>query len=422
MSEIQLSQAELDYLLSPQAIRDRAQTIYQRAINGAGYFQIHEEKFRPLVSYVMETIGKNYPNGNIPFHSRWGHFRAGGRDRVVEFKKEISHLDPLERARTEIDLVVTSVLLDAGAGAAWSYKEIGTGLTSSRSEGLGVASLHMFRSGIMSESKKEFRAEAPGLRALGVADLEKHFQVSDSNPLIGVNGRLGLLNSLASAVENKNIFKSPRPGALIDYLKDRYGMNIPAVGILRAVLDGFGPIWPGRLVAVGSFGNVNLGDVWRHGGLVNELSKNQSSLVTSLATAPLVPIHKLSQWLTYSLIEPVQDAGFQVTGIEKLTGLAEYRNGGLLVDRDLISLRDPIGLEKKWKPDSDLIIEWRALTVHFLDRIGTEVQKQLGRSPEDFPLAKVLEGGTWWAGRFAAKEKRPSADPPIQIDSDGTVF
>ncbi len=417
MSEIQVSQAELDYLLSPLAIRDRAQTIYQRAIDGAGFFQIHEEKFEPLVSYVMETIGKNYPNGNIPFHSRWGHFRAGGRDRVVEFKKEISHLDHLERARTEIDLVVTSVLLDAGAGAAWAYKESGTGLTSNRSEGLGVASFHMFRSGIMSESKKALRAEATGLRSLRAVDLERHFQVSDSNPLVGVDGRLGLLNSLASAVENKTMFKSPRPGALIDFLKDRYGMNIPATAILRAVLDGFGPIWPGRLVAVGSFGKVNLGDVWRHSGLETDLSKATSNNVKCL-----VPIHKLSQWLTYSLIEPIQDAGFQVTGVEKLTGLAEYRNGGLLVDRDLISLRDPSGLGKKWKPDSELIIEWRALTVHFLDRIGKEVQKKLGRSPEDFPLAKVLEGGTWWAGRFAAKEKRPSADPPIQIDSDGTVF
>jgi len=413
MSEIQLSKAELDYLLSPVAIRDRANAIYSRAMEGKGFFQIHEERFEPLVSYVMDTIAKNYPSGNIPFHSRWGHFRAGGLDRVVDFKKEISHLDVLERARTEIDLVVTSVLLDAGAGAAWSYKEPGTGITTSRSEGLGVASLHMFRSGIMSGSKKELRAEASGLRNLRPEDLEHHFQVSTANPLVGVHGRLGLLNSLAAAVENRNIFPTSRPGALIDYLKERHGRKIPAPAILRAVLDGFGPIWPGRLVAVGDFGKVNLGDVWRHSGL---------DPATGAGVGGLVPIHKLSQWLTYSLIEPIQDAGFEVSEIEKLTGLAEYRNGGLLIDRDLISLRDPAGLKKKWKPESDLIIEWRALTVYFLDRIGAEVQKKLGRSPREFPLAKVLEGGTWWAGRFAAKEKRPSADPPIQIESDGTVF
>jgi hypothetical protein len=41
---------------------------------------------------------------------------------------------------------------------------------------------------------------------------------------------------------------------------------------------------------------------------------------------------------------------------------------------------------------------------------------------EQFPLAKVLEGGTWWAGRFLAKEKRSDGSPPLQIESDGTVF
>ncbi|MGE0634502.1 MAG: DUF1688 family protein, partial [Pseudobdellovibrionaceae bacterium] len=40
----------------------------------------------------------------------------------------------------------------------------------------------------------------------------------------------------------------------------------------------------------------------------------------------------------------------------------------------------------------------------------------------EFPLAKVLEGGTWWAGRFLAAEKRQGGPPPIQIKSDGTVF
>lgn len=413
MSEISLSQKELDYLLSPEAIRDRAKLIHERAVKGTGYFQIHQEKFGDLVSYVMATIRKNYPSGEIPFHSRWGHFRAGGRDRVREFKADIAHLDKFERARTEIDLVVTSVLLDAGAGAAWSYKEAESGISANRSEGLGVASYHMFRSGIMSDSRKDLRADAAGLRALRPEDLEQHFQVTKENPLVGVNGRLGLLNSLASALENRKIFHVSRPGALVDYLKSQHGMTIPATALLRAVLDGFGPIWPGRLVATGTFGKVNLGDVWQHSGL--------SAQAKSMSDG-LVPIHKLSQWLTYSLIEPFQDAGFEVTGIEKLTGLAEYRNGGLLVDRDLISLRDPTHLAKSWKPDSDLIIEWRALTVYFLDQIGVEVQRALGRSAKEFPLAKVLEGGTWWAGRYAAKEKRPSADPPILIESDGTVF
>ena len=45
-----------------------------------------------------------------------------------------------------------------------------------------------------------------------------------------------------------------------------------------------------------------------------------------------MPLHKLSQWLAYSLIEPLQRAGIAVTDIDGLTGLAEYRNGGLFID------------------------------------------------------------------------------------------
>ena len=59
------------------------------------------------------------------------------------------------------------------------------------------------------------------------------------------------------------------------------------------------------------------------------------------ATNGLIPFHKLSQWLAYSLIEPLQAAGIAVTDIDGLTGLAEYRNGGLFVDAGVISLRDP---------------------------------------------------------------------------------
>ena len=116
------------------------------------------------------------------------------------------------------------------------------------------------------------------------------------------------------------------------------------------------------------------------------------------------------------------DAGFQLVEVEKLTGLAEYRNGGLLLDRGLISLKEPALAEETHRPDSELIIEWRGLTVALLDRIGDAVQKKLGKSPAEFPLAKVLEGGTWWAGRKAAKALRADSSPPLKIESDGTVF
>ena len=406
-NNLELSKTEIDEILSPVAIRDRAQKIFKLTKEGRTSFVYHEDKLEPTVDYVLSVIKKNYPDLKIPFHSRWGHFQVGKIDRVSELNQRLAEFPPMERARIKLDLVITSVLLDAGAGAAWKFTETKTQGVYSRSEGLGVASLHMFLSGVMSSDRSALRADAQGLTALTVKDLEKSFQVSASNPLVGVEGRVLLLNNLGRALQNTEIFKDSRPGNIIDYLQGKYGQKIPATGLLRAVLDGLGPIWPGRLDSNG----VNLGDVWSY-----------TKLGHSNKTAPLVPFHKLSQWMTYSLIEPIEEAGLKVTGVHELTGLAEYRNGGLLIDSGLVSLRDPQAASKAWRPETDLVIEWRALTVHLLDEIGERIRLRLGLSQEEFPLAKALEGGTWWAGRFLAQEKRAGGNPPLQIESDGTVF
>lgn len=405
MKNISLSEKEIDYLLSPSAIRDQAQNIFDYCRQGKSHFEYHPEKFESTVEFVIKVIQKNHPDLNIPFHSRWGHFRAGGINRVQLLDEKLKSLSPLDRARTKLDLVITSVLLDAGAGTTWKYDE--NGKSFARSEGLGVASFHMFLSGIMSADQKSLQADAEGLAKITHKDLEKYFQVSDQNPLIGVAGRVALLNNLQKALSNKKIFSNSRPGNILDYLQQKYEQKIPAQGILRTVLDGLGPIWPGRINANG----INLGDVWQH-----------SKINPTETTKSLVPLHKLSQWMTYSLIEPILEAGFEVTGVEKLTGLAEYRNGGLMIDSGLLTLKNPSDALTEWTPDSDLIIEWRALTVFLLDKMGNEICKRLNKTPQEFPLAKVLEGGTWWAGRALAQEKREGATPPLKIKSDGTVF
>lgn len=400
MSEVSLSPAEIETLFSPSTIRKKAEEVHKWIQDGKGYFQFHEDKLNPTVEYVVTVMYKKYPQGPIPAHSRRGHFRAGEVDRVSEFHGKFKSDDRIERARAELDLVITSVLLDAGAGSGWTYREEASGKSFVRSEGLAVASYQMFISGAMAADKKSLKADAEALLAITPDILTKHFQVSSKNPLVGVAGRAQLLNGLGTALSDKARFRDGRPGNILDYLIEKHGKQIPAPAILRAVIDGFGAIWPGRLMANG----VNLGDVWQHSQL------------------GFIPFHKLSQWMTYSLIEPITDAGFEVTDIDQLTGLPEYRNGGLILDAGLISLRDPALASQSWKPESDLVIEWRALTVYSLDRIADAVREKLGKTKEQFPLAKVLEGGTWWAGRMIAKEKRPGGEPPIQIESDGTVF
>jgi hypothetical protein len=156
---------------------------------------------------------------------------------------------------------------------------------------------------------------------------------------------------------------------------------------------------------------VPLGDCWHH-----------PALKSDEAASELVPLHKLSQWMTYSLIEPLQRAGLAVDDIDGLTGLAEYRNGGLFIDCGVLSLRDAADATRDHPVDSPLIVEWRALTVALLDRLAALLRQRLNQDAVSLPLAKILEGGTWAAGRKAAFERRPDGSPPLKVVSDGTVF
>ncbi|MBP9681330.1 MAG: URC4/urg3 family protein [Bacteriovorax sp.] len=398
----QYTEKDLDFLLSPQAIRQSAESLFDLTKEGKTHFTYHPEKFNEVVDYVIEVIKDNYPTLDIPFHSRWGHFRVGGINRVSLLDLELEGKDALEKARTKLDLVITSVLLDAGAGAEWSYKEASSEKSFNRSEGLGVASFYLFMEKSLSH-QGILNATAEGLQKLTKEKLIDVFQVSSTNPLVGVDGRLNLLKSLGKTIaEKKELFPGGRPGNLVDYLNNRYGKSFTGPQLLRAVLDGLGEIWPGRVRVAG----VNLGDVWPY----------------EKVPGGLAAFHKLSQWMTYSLCEPLMEAGFIITGIDQLTGLAEYRNGGLLLDRGLISMTDEKLLDVSHRPESEVIVEWRGLTIALLDRIGAEIQKKLNKNPAEFPLAKVLEGGTWWAGRKAAKSLRSDSSPPLMIESDGTVF
>lgn len=405
--------SELSYLLSPKAIRERTRALYELALSGKTNFKVNSSKLSEVSKFVTEVTLENYPSLKIPFHSRWGHFQVGKVDRLKELEAGLRSKDPRERTRAKYDLAIVSVLLDAGAGPDWKYQESQTGKTWDRSEGLAVASFRMFMNGeFSSDPGIPLQVDARKLQDLSLEALARGFQVSPSNPLAGLEGRLKLLRELGKAVDQNSIQfprtsdAHARPGNLSDYLISK-GAVLDAPVLLLAVLQGLGPIWPGRL----QLGGVNLGDVWSH-PLLGPVASTDS----------YVPFHKLSQWLTYSLIEPLIEAGVQVQGVEKLTGLAEYRNGGLLLDRGLIELRDPSKAQLKHEPGSPLIIEWRALTVVLLDQIAAEVQARLKLNEKELPLAKVLEGGTWWAGRRAAATLRANGSPPLQIMSDGTVF
>ncbi len=380
---------------------------------GLAHFRIDLTRLAPTAAFVAGVIRDNYPDLNVPLHARWRHFTVGGRDLWAEIAAQAKWPDACARARAAFDLAIVSVLLDAGAGPAWRYRDDATGVTLGRSEGLALASLRMFAGGMFSaDPRNPLRADAAKLVNLTAAQLQQGFRAGPDNPLAGLAGRAALLARLGQCLlDRPTIFAtrdSARPGGLFDHLATiAGGQSLPAPAILRALLMHLGSIWSGRLVV----GGIALGDTWRH-----------SAIKRADATDGLVPLHKLSQWLAYSLVEPLQDAGIAVEDIDGLTGLAEYRNGGLFVDSKVLILRDPAQAERPHPVESELIVEWRALTVALLDRLAPLVRAQLGVAPQQLSLGQMLEGGTWAAGRRLAAEKREGDGPPFRVISDGTVF
>ena len=401
-------------LLSAEAVRERAHRMLDIGLaDRLPHFRVELGKLPVAVDLVVALTRQRYPSLAMPFHARWRHFILDGQNRWAAVDKAASWRDPAARARAAFDLVIVSVLLDAGAGPLWRYRDPQTGQQIGRSEGLGLASLGMFADGAFSsDGRHPLQADAARLQHMSQADIEAGLQVGANNPMVGIAGRADLLKRLGAHVAgNPDIFARndvARPGGFFDHLvslaQDR---AIAAPVVLAELLRHFGPIWPSRL----TLGGVPLGDCWRH-----------PAMVMPDATSGLVPLHKLSQWLAYSLIEPLQWAGLAVTDIDGLTGLAEYRNGGLFVDTGVLAFREPADAPREHEVDSLLVVEWRALTVALLDKLAAAMRRTLRLDAAALPLAKVLEGGTWEAGRVIARKLRPDGSPPVKVKSDGTVF
>ena len=403
------------WLRTPRAVRERCGEILAATEAGTtSHFSVNRAALEKTAAFVADVTRETFPTLEVPYHSRWRHFSVGGVDRAGLLDRAFAGRDKADLAKAEFDLAIVSVLLDAGAGEQWTYKD-STDQVYSRSEGLAVASFDMFAAGRFSSDRGDpYRVDANRLTALDQATLSEGFQVSESNPLVGLPGRTALLRRLGEALGNKpKIFgdEHARPGELFNYLANSAtGNTISAADILITILHALAEIWPGGSTLAG----VPLGDVWTHPAVMAEGDRRDLN--------GWIPFHKLSQWLTYSLIEPTLKVGFSVNDIGELTPLAEYRNGGLLVDCGVLVPNIDSSSDTRHGVGSELIVEWRALTVALIDELAPLVRDALEVDEAQFPLAKVLEGGTWRAGRRIANELRSGGRPPISVNADGTVF
>ncbi|CAD0112397.1 unnamed protein product, partial [Aureobasidium uvarum] len=413
---------DIEYLLSLEAVRERSQIVFAAAQRDElSHFTYHASKLPEAAAFVTSVINA------IPPHGRWQHFEVGGVPRIDDLNHQwkLGGCNWKEQARRLIDLFVVSVLLDAGAGDKWKFEEPGSGQTYTRSEGIAVASLYMFKAGAFSTTEG---CDHMGLQRIDEQTLAKGFQITAENPMIGVGPRAQLLSRLGdSLLQHSEIFgPEGRPGYLVDYViktADSESKELDYRVFWMTLQKLLIPIWPKDRTQIDG---TPIGDAWPL-AVLEKQNNGQDSNKT------IQPFHKLTQWLAYSLMVPFVRLGrYSWRNSELGTGLPEYRNGGLFVDLGVLTLK-PKALERgqqtsgqelpMFKDSGDEIVEWRALTVALLDEVYNIIKKDMNEKGVQLSMAQMLEAGSWKSGRELAAQRRPETkSSPILIDGDGTLF
>ncbi|EHK16268.1 uncharacterized protein TRIVIDRAFT_80136 [Trichoderma virens Gv29-8] len=427
--------SDIEYLKSLRAVRERSQIVLGAARNGGlNNFVFDEGRMKETAEFVAGVISRDFgPDryAEIPPHGRWEHFSIGGITRLENLvqKWQDSEVDDVEITRRLIDLFFVSVLLDAGAGDTWAFREPGGDNAYGRSEGIAVASLYMFTDGAFSSAAGGNKATVDGhaLSKFTEDVFVHHFQISPQNPMVGVASRIELLKNFGkSLLSIPEIFgETGRPGLLVDFLlKDGNDeeLNYEALwSILQRILL---PAWPSNRPRIN---DQPIGDAWPLRVLQDKSGDSENP------TAGIHPFHKLTQWLGYSLTVPFMKVlKLKWINIDKGTGLPEYRNGGLFVDMGVLKLKPEVlskGLEASgqalplFSSTGDVIVEWRALTVALLDELHKLINDVLAPQGVSLSLPQLLEAGSWKSGRELAAKYRPETrSSPILIDGDGTLF
>jgi hypothetical protein len=376
-------------------VRERTSALAALAHEGrSGAFRLDLGLIDALVEAIAERAGAC---SREAWHGRLAHLEPEPGARFARFPGA----NPADRARAAADFVVVSALLDAGAGPRWSYRCGEARLA--RSEGLAAASYAWLAHGGLSTQKIHLVCDGARLAAIADAELADALQVDEGNPIVGLAGRAATLRRLGEALAARPEWFGPeaRPGAIVDRLAEQArGGRLDVSDAFDLVLEAFEPVWPGV---------PGVGDTWPHPALGDE-------------RVTWVPFHKLAQWLTVSLAEPLAWGGVELVAKTPPPPLAEYRNGGLLLDRGAIAPLDPTITAVPRTVGDPIVVEWRALTVALLDRAGPAIRARIGASAGDLRAAGAIERASWSLGRELARAKRIDGASPLALDSDGTVF
>ena len=234
------------------------------------------------------------------------------------------------------------------------------GQTYARSEGIAVASYNLFVAGAFSDDPDgaPLRAAAGALERVTGASLARGLQVGDDNPMVGVEGRAAMLQRLGAAVRAEPAWGGRLGGLGVQLRQAASGTERSRPSdVLGAVLDALGSIWPGREVCAGQ----NLGDVWTHS------SVRPRALSQAVAVAHLLALR----------------AAGVGGGVDRRSGRPDGPRR--VPERRPVRGRRRAGTQARRRASrrargrsSDVVIEWRALTVALLDRIAERVRAHPG--------------------------------------------
>ncbi|KAJ8652195.1 hypothetical protein O0I10_012156 [Lichtheimia ornata] len=442
------SNQESEYLSSLRSVRERCFRVQEAAMrNKLEHFDVDTSKLDDMVTIVLSLMKRDFDDtSQIPQFGRWRHFEAGGKSRIQQqlIQSAWAGIDPMEQTRRLIDLFVVAVLLDIDLGAGYAYREQASGRVYKQHEGVAIAVYEMFLAGTFSSDPRvPHRVDSEALLDFSLETLVNGMQAT---VLEGLKDRVDLLRHLGQLLESRQDYFGAginlrRPGNLMDYL-----MSHPTtINTKKGPLIHLETLWPivqdmGELWAAADEsakgGTSELGDVWPCQSIRNTNVSNPHD--------HFVAFHRLSQWLVYSLVEPMEKLlGATIEGTEQLTVLPEARNGGLLIDTGFLTLK-PIDLERgienyrknallpgqpkmevvpMFELNDPVVVEWRALTVAYLDIVAERVRNTLNASRKSLTLSQIIQGGTWSAGRELAEISRPNTqEPPVVIKPDRRVL
>jgi len=414
MKDISVSRSAALSLLTAEAVRVRAQVLLEKARAGAlEYTSVDLSKLGPAADRAISAAEKSFPDGQFPPYSIWRNLEAGGVDRWGMLAGARGFSGPEEMARSAFDLAIITALLGDLDAENWTYDEIVTGQSYDGRDGLAVAALNLFAAGAFSaEPGDPMRVDAHALIRLVPEELSADLTASDGKPLPDGEHRFRRLVKLGEAIGLRpDLFsdgKITRPGLLFDRLTA--AGNDSAVqmhAVLDKIQDGLGPIWPDA----NKIGDVALGDTEVH-----------PALASGDETSMFLPLHAVSQFLAFSLIEPLAWAGYGCDGFDRLAGIADRTQCAFMLDGGLISISDEALFAEPVLSEHVAVAELRGLTVALLDTLVREIRNRLEVGQEELPLVCLMEAGTKGAGLEIALEKRGNFAFPLRILSDSTVF